>query len=50
MDTVDLQHKQYRELRKGLQVLAARKGLAMIGDFQELPSTEEQEREMCWCT
>jgi hypothetical protein len=32
---MDLQHNQYRELGKCLQVLAGRKDLAVIGDYHE---------------
>jgi hypothetical protein len=43
MGAMDLQHIQYRELGKGLQVLAGRKDLAGIGDVQNLPVREEEE-------
>ena len=41
MGAMDLQHIQYRELGKGLQVSPGRKDLAGIGDFQNLPVKEE---------
>jgi hypothetical protein len=42
---MDLQHNQYRELRKGLQVLAGREDFAVIGDFRELEIAEEGRRD-----
>ena len=47
---MDLQHNQYRELRKGLQVLGWEKDLAVIGVFNELTGTEAQEWEVGWST